>query len=283
MKCLQQPRTKPSLFPLARHGECFLSRKINSFSRYLPLLCDLNIKPIIFSTIVQKPLPLFLPLSPSSSNLRQFGDNYSLLEEMWLAVSAASWVGKNSRKKKQLPFSLSPLGDRMQGCVCGWQWGINRIAAAAAALLLPLLLLPLVSLHAKKAGCRGRCFAAVKIRILWLPTWVPCYRASAACMHVCVGWSCYTNGSHPLMAYRVHQGWMDDTGKNENAHTCISRACAHELYEAKEHISVTVDSYIEGHLIIQITCFTHNKVWQFKICHVFLREHLVYVDSHIQK
>lgn len=39
--------------------------------------------------------------SPTPSNLRQFSDNYSLLEEMWLAVGAASWVGKTAGKKKK--------------------------------------------------------------------------------------------------------------------------------------------------------------------------------------
>lgn len=41
------------------HGECFVSRRINSFRLDLPLLCDLNIKPIIFSAIVRNPQRCF--------------------------------------------------------------------------------------------------------------------------------------------------------------------------------------------------------------------------------
>lgn len=67
------------------------------------------------------------PPPPTSSNLRQFGDNYSLLEEMWLAVSAASWVGKIAVKNpRRFPFFLFPLGHRIvrvtleskQQCCC---------------------------------------------------------------------------------------------------------------------------------------------------------------------
>lgn len=67
------------------------------------------------------------PPPPTSSNLRQFGDNYSLLEEMWLAVSAASWVGKIALKTQgdfHFSFSLWEAG------LCGWLWSPNNTAAA---------------------------------------------------------------------------------------------------------------------------------------------------------
>lgn len=104
-------KDKHPLSLLARHEVCFVSHRINSFRLDLPLLCDLNIKPIIFSAIVRNPHRCFSH-SPSSSNLRQFGDNYSLLEEMWLAVSVASWVGKTRRI---FPFSLG----RQNAGLCG--------------------------------------------------------------------------------------------------------------------------------------------------------------------
>lgn len=65
-------------------------------------------------------LPLLETLTaeaPSSSNLHRFGDNYSLLEEMWLAVSAASWVGKTAgEKNKEISIFLVSLGKQI--CVC---------------------------------------------------------------------------------------------------------------------------------------------------------------------
>lgn len=54
-KKLIATKDKSPLSLLARRGECFVSHRISSFRLDLPLLCDLNIKPIIFSPIVRNP------------------------------------------------------------------------------------------------------------------------------------------------------------------------------------------------------------------------------------
>lgn len=98
-----------------------------------------------------KPSPLFLPHAPSSSNLRQFSDNYSLLEEMWLAVSTASWVRKRLEKKsktKQGDFHFPFSSGKQNAEPCGWHSGVNRIAAA-------LLSLSLFHFQPRKWGRRG--------------------------------------------------------------------------------------------------------------------------------
>lgn len=50
---------------------------------------------------------------------------------------------------------------------------------------------------------------------------------------------------------------------------CMRPAYAHMncMKQQKEHISITGGCYLDGHLIIEITCLSPNKVWQFKIPH----------------
>lgn len=132
----------PSVSPStdqARGMLFFVSHRINSFGLYLPSLCDLNIKPIIFSAIAGNPRRSISHPSPTpnSSNLHRFGDNYSLLEELWLAVSAASRVGKTAGGgKKQGDFHFSCL-----------PWETGSVLGDFGVQTAPLLLIYPILLH----------------------------------------------------------------------------------------------------------------------------------------
>lgn len=106
-------------------------------STHLGPICLYYVTPISSLSFSQPLLETLAAVSPTlppfSSNLRQFGDNYSLLEEMWLALNAAYWVGKTAGKKGDFHISFG----KQNAALCGWLWGAISMAAALLSSELP--------------------------------------------------------------------------------------------------------------------------------------------------
>lgn len=138
---------------LARQGKCFVSHRINSFRLYLPLLYDLNIKPIIFSAIVRKPHRCFTHSLPPPVICISLAIIIAYWKRCgWLWALPLGLEKKQQEKQEEENFLL-PSGDRTQDCVGDIQ-GVNRIAAARLSFLFG-------SHFCQRSGLQGWILAAV--------------------------------------------------------------------------------------------------------------------------